>query len=61
MRYEALIKVDMDTPRDAQVSDIRMGLHEVAQRLVSEFGCDPADVRDWLEEAADEADEAEVE
>jgi hypothetical protein len=55
--YEALIKVEVNASRDEKVSAIRMGLHETAARLVSEYEVGADDVREWLEEAAEFADD----
>lgn len=58
MMYEAIIKVPVSATNDEKVSQIRMGIFEVAARLTTEYGQDPDDVREWFEQAADEAEGA---
>jgi hypothetical protein len=53
--YLALIKVDLDEPKDRQAADIRDGLHELAVRLVDEYGLTPLQVAEWFEDGANAA------
>lgn len=53
--YEAIIKVPVSASNDEKVSLIRMGIFEIGARLTTEYGQDPDDVREWFEQAADEA------
>ena len=52
-RYQAVIKIDLDAPRERQAADIEEGLHYACAILHDEYSVSANEIADLLERVTD--------